>query len=109
MFFFGLQKLSLKEKSDSVATESKVEDSHEQDTFSAEKKKKKRKRKQVDDLRFAAELGVVGSKRKERKKKYGFHSFTIHMLFFSINICFFSVLNICNCKQFSLFHLAQRL
>ncbi|KAJ0819062.1 hypothetical protein HanLR1_Chr00c0279g0735181 [Helianthus annuus] len=32
-------------------------------------KKKKRKRKQVDDLRFVAELGAVGSKRKERKKK----------------------------------------
>ncbi|XP_071688712.1 uncharacterized protein [Rutidosis leptorrhynchoides] len=64
------KKLPSKEKSDSVAAESKIEDTHEQDTLlSTEKKKKKRKRKQVDDLRFAAELGVTGSKRKERKKK----------------------------------------
>lgn len=38
-----------------------------------EKKKKKRKRKTVTDLRFQKELeelGAVGSKRKERKKKY---------------------------------------
>lgn len=36
-----------------------------------EKKKKKRKRKQVNDLRFEAsgDLGVTGSKRKERKKQ----------------------------------------
>nr|XP_043629041.1 chromatin assembly factor 1 subunit A [Erigeron canadensis] len=62
-------KLSSKEKSESVASESKLEDHHDQDAFSTEKKKKKRKRKQVDDLRFADELGAVGLKRKERKKR----------------------------------------
>ncbi|KAI3756857.1 hypothetical protein L1987_56680 [Smallanthus sonchifolius] len=62
-------KLSTKEKSDSVPSESQIKDTHEIDNFSTEKKKKKRKRKQVDDLRFVAELGAVGSKRKERKKK----------------------------------------
>ncbi|KAJ0803331.1 hypothetical protein HanPI659440_Chr03g0138641 [Helianthus annuus] len=62
-------KLSTKKKPDSVSSESKIEDTYEIDNFSTEKKKKKRKRKQVDDLRFVAELGAVGSKRKERKKK----------------------------------------
>ncbi|XP_076929970.1 uncharacterized protein LOC143594589, partial [Bidens hawaiensis] len=62
-------KLPKKEKLDSVSSESKIEDTHETDNFSTEKKKKKRKRKQVEDLRFVAELGAVGSKRKERKKK----------------------------------------
>uniref|UniRef100_A0A251SHN1 Uncharacterized protein n=1 Tax=Helianthus annuus TaxID=4232 RepID=A0A251SHN1_HELAN len=64
-------KLSTKEKPDSVSSESKIKDTHEIDNFSTEKKKKKRKRKrkQVDDLRFVAELGAVGPKRKERKKK----------------------------------------
>ncbi|XP_076903493.1 uncharacterized protein LOC143558557 isoform X2 [Bidens hawaiensis] len=58
-----------KEKPDSVSTEPKIEDTHETDNFSTEKKKKKRKRKQVEDLRFVDELGAVGSKKKERKKK----------------------------------------
>lgn len=62
------KKLSSKEKSESVTTETKIANTHEQD-ISTDKKKKKRKRKQVDDLRFAAELGVVVSKRKERKKE----------------------------------------
>lgn len=35
-----------------------------------EKSKKKRKRKQVTDLRFQEEILGIGSKRKERKKKY---------------------------------------
>ncbi|KAI3693319.1 hypothetical protein L6452_33154 [Arctium lappa] len=61
-------KLSTKDKSDSVASGSKMEDTYDQH-MDTEKKKKKRKRKQVDDLRFEAELGAVGSKRKERKKK----------------------------------------
>ncbi|KAK1430194.1 hypothetical protein QVD17_12760 [Tagetes erecta] len=59
-----------KEKPDPVSSNSKIEeDTHEIDNLAVEKKKKKRKRKQVDDLRFVAELGALGSKRKERKKK----------------------------------------
>ncbi|KAL8267799.1 hypothetical protein R6Q59_001597 [Mikania micrantha] len=62
-------KLATKEKPDSVYSKSKVKDTNEIDNFSTEKKTKKRKRKQAEDLRFVAELGAVGSKRKERKKK----------------------------------------
>ncbi|KAL8263485.1 hypothetical protein R6Q59_021615 [Mikania micrantha] len=62
-------KLATKEKPDSVFSKSKIKDTNEIDNFSTEKKRKKRKRKQAEDLRFVAELGAVGSKRKERKKK----------------------------------------
>nr|GEX17470.1 hypothetical protein [Tanacetum cinerariifolium] len=62
-------KLSSKEKSDSVASEPKIQGAHNEQDLTTDKKKKKKKRKQVDDLRFAAELGVVVSKRKERKKE----------------------------------------
>ncbi|GJT69179.1 hypothetical protein Tco_1028465 [Tanacetum coccineum] len=62
-------KLSRKEKSDSVASEPKIQGAQNEQDLTTDKKKKKRKRKQVDDLRFAAELGVVVSKRKERKKE----------------------------------------
>ncbi|KAJ0595002.1 hypothetical protein HanHA300_Chr03g0114551 [Helianthus annuus] len=112
MSYTSGQKLSTKKKPDSVSSESKIEDTYEIDNFSTEKKKKKRKRKQVDDLRFVAELGAVGSKRKERKKKYGFNLLYHVLLIISqirgtkITLFVSYKINLFECVLFS--HILQR-